>query len=204
MILRNFFPQFAQTTSHGAPMQQDAEEFFSCSMQAISQALADKAADLREILQLEMEEKLTCTETDLEPPVIRRELFLKLPCNLSGGVEPSTKVNHLEIGIRAALEGHLVKSSSVLGKDAKWARKQSITKLPKILCVHYMRFFWKLTPNNDEHAGVKCKILRPINFQEVAGEPFDPLFLLYYIIYFISIQETVTAPEYYYVYALFV
>ena len=32
--------------------------------------------------------------------------------------------------------------------------------------VQYMRFFWKATPDSADHAGVKCKIMRPILYPE--------------------------------------
>ena len=28
------------------------------------------------------------------------------------------------------------------------------------ICVHFMRFFWKLTPESKDHTGVNCKIMR--------------------------------------------
>ena len=29
-----------------------------------------------------------------------------------------------------------------------------------------LRFFWKATPDNADHAGTKCKIMRPVKFNE--------------------------------------
>ena len=58
------------------------------------------------------------------------------------------------------LDGALEKRSEVLGRNATWSKQQRINRLPKYLCVQFMRFYWKLTPNNRDAAGVNCKMMR--------------------------------------------
>jgi ubiquitin carboxyl-terminal hydrolase 14 len=50
------------------------------------------------------------------------------------------------------------KYSDVLGRNAVWTKTQRIKKLPRYLCVQFMRFFWKATPDSRDHVGVKCKV----------------------------------------------
>ena len=65
------------------------------------------------------------------------------------------------------MEGTFIKHSSVLGRDAVWHKQQRIASLPKYLCFQFMRFFWKATPDNRDHVGVKCKIMRAVTYPEV-------------------------------------
>lgn len=39
-----------------------------------------------------------------------------------------------------------------------------MASLPRYLCIQFMRFYWKQTPDSRDHAGVKCKMLRPVIF----------------------------------------
>lgn len=56
--------------------------------------------------------------------------------------------------------GSLEKRSAVLGRDAVWTKTSRICRLPPVLCVQMMRFFWKSTPQSQDHAGINCKMLR--------------------------------------------
>lgn len=203
------FPQFAQTGPNGAPLQQDAEEFFSGLMtiaagevkdsRQIKAALpfstdeelggADNLTDA--LFGLKMEETLTCDEFDdkgasddkmqvegdgeaaaaaasapIEPPVKSYDLLRKLVCNIQGGSDGTSQVNvgHLAEGINLSLNGSIEKHSEVLGRDAVWTRKQRIARLPPLLCVQFGRFYWKATPDSQDHAGVKCKVMKPVTF----------------------------------------
>lgn len=40
-------------------------------------------------------------------------------------------------------------------------------KLPKILAVQFGRFYWKETPDSQDHAGVKCKVMKPVAFNGI-------------------------------------
>jgi len=46
------------------------------------------------------------------------------------------------------------------------SKKVKISKLPKYLCIQFMRFFWKATPESRDHQGVKCKIIRAVHFED--------------------------------------
>ena len=58
------------------------------------------------------------------------------------------------------LKGSIEKQSLSLGRDAVWNRTQRISKLPRVITVQFMRFYWKATPDSRDHAGVKCKMMR--------------------------------------------
>lgn len=203
------FPQFAQMGPHGAPMQQDAEEFFSGLMSIaageVKESRQIKAAlpfaseeelgganNLTDALfGLKMEETLTCDEFDdkgatssgdddtmqvdaslagpVEPPVKSFDLLRKLVCNIQGGSDGAaqTNVGHIGEGINLSLNGSIEKHSEVLGRDAVWTRKQRIARLPPILCVQFGRFYWKATPDSQDHAGVKCKVMKPVAFNSI-------------------------------------
>mmetsp|Transcript_23393 Transcript_23393/g.57533 ORF Transcript_23393/g.57533 Transcript_23393/m.57533 type:complete len:563 (-) Transcript_23393:39-1727(-) len=201
------FPQFAQTGPNGAPMQQDAEEFFSGLLTIAAGELKDDrqvkaalpfttpkeldgASNLSDALfGLKMEETLTCDEFDgkgddkmevegeataaaglVEPPVKSYDLLRKLVCNIQGGVDGSNStlnVTHIAEGINLSLNGSIEKRSEVLGRNAVWTRKQRIARLPPILAVQFGRFYWKATPDSQDHAGVKCKVMKPVAFNGI-------------------------------------
>ena len=62
------------------------------------------------------------------------------------------------------LNGKVEKHSEILNRDAIWTRKQRIARLPQVLCVQFGRFYWKETPDSQDHAGVKCKVMKPVAF----------------------------------------
>eukprot|EP00539_Tryblionella_compressa_P005064 CAMPEP_0178761580 /NCGR_PEP_ID=MMETSP0744-20121128/16087_1 /TAXON_ID=913974 /ORGANISM="Nitzschia punctata, Strain CCMP561" /LENGTH=566 /DNA_ID=CAMNT_0020416205 /DNA_START=17 /DNA_END=1717 /DNA_ORIENTATION=+ len=205
------FPEFARTGPNGAPMQQDAEEFFSGMLTIASSELKEdrliKAAlpfttpeelgDANNLVDalfgLKMEETLTCDEFDdkgaaagssggddsmqvegedktpVEPPVKSFDLHRKLVCNIQGGSDGSaqTNVSHLAEGIGLSLNGTIEKRSEVLGRDATWTRKQRIARLPPILAIQFGRFYWKATPDSQDHSGVKCKVMKPVAFNSI-------------------------------------
>lgn len=87
-LLRTFYPQFAQTTSRGGYMQQDAEEFYNIVTQSISQALASvrggSGSSMKSFLTFDVEETISCKEEANEPVVLRSEQMNKLVCNIQG------------------------------------------------------------------------------------------------------------------------
>lgn len=148
------------------------------------------------VFGLKMEETLTCDElassatgtttatataestmeTDdnhsallVEPPVTSYDLHRKLVCNIQGGSDASSQVNitHVIEGIQLSLTGKLEKYSDALGRNAQWTRTQRIARLPPYLVVQFGRFYWKATPDSQDHAGVKCKVMKPVGFQSV-------------------------------------
>ena len=168
--LRAAFPQFAQRGRGGGFAQQDAEELYSTLLANLAAALTDApprgAANVVDgLFGLELEETLTCAESDAEPPVTRSDVARKLVCNIQGGTA-GANVNHLAEGLKLALSGSLDKRSDALGRDATWAKTSRVSKLSPYLCVQFMRFYWKATPDSADHAGVKCKIMRPVSFTD--------------------------------------
>lgn len=102
----------------------------------------------------------------VEPPVKMYDTARKLVCNIQGGADASSQVNvnHIAEGIELSLNGKVEKRSDVLGRDAVWSKKTRIARLPPILTVQFGRFYWKETPDSQDHAGVKCKVMKPVAF----------------------------------------
>ena len=132
------------------------------------------------VFGLKMEETLTCdefsnTENDgtmqvdgaaTEATVKSTDLLRKLVCNIQGGSDGSaqTNVNHLQEGLALSLNDKVEKHSDVLGRDAVWTKQQRIARLPPIIAIQFGRFYWKATPDSQDHAGVKCKVMKPVAF----------------------------------------
>lgn len=70
------------------------------------------------------------------------------------------------------MTGSIEKNSEELQRNAMWKKSLKINELPKYLCVQFMRFYWKLTPESRDHTGVKCKMMRPMSFPLVL-DTFD-------------------------------
>ncbi|CAI5746722.1 unnamed protein product [Peronospora destructor] len=168
-VLRRAYPQFAQQSPRsGGYMQQDSEEFLSTLFLTLQQTLTQPTDGLKSLgptsnvvdalFGLEMDEKIECTESEMEAVVVKKEKALKLVCNIT------IETNHLSEGIKIGLEGTIEKYSDVLERNAVWKKTLRINRLPKYLCVQFMRFYWKATPESRDHTGVKCKMLRPISF----------------------------------------
>lgn len=164
--LRTHFPQFGQRGEGGHFMQQDAEEFFNILVNSVDNSLHTVNNSLDGLLNLQLEETLTCEETDLEPAIVRSERVNKLVVNIKN--DSAGTVNHLHEGVKIAFEGTIEKQSEVLHRNALWKRHQRIAVLPKYICFHFMRFFWRATPESRDHTGVKCKILRNVHFSDVS------------------------------------
>ena len=75
-------------------------------------------------------------------------------------------MSHLFEGLRLGLVGSLEKRSQILGRDAVWTKTSAVAKLSPYLCVQYMRFFWKATPDSADHVAVRVeiKVQAPFNF----------------------------------------
>lgn len=163
--LRTSFPQFAET-NQGRFMQQDAEEFYNALCGVVQRDVDRTSTPFNTLLGVELEEKLSCQESTAETPVIRFESVNKLVCNIQGGSGSATNIDHMMDGLKIGLEGSIEKNSDVLGRNALWTKTQRISSLPRYLCVQFMRFFWKATPESRDHTGVKCKILRAVSFPQ--------------------------------------
>lgn len=178
------YPKFGEMTSTGTPKQQDAEEFLGVILNALAHELDFPTESVMELSKLEdsavkpnvvdslmgikMEVSTTCMETDEEPVGVKVEGHRKLVCNIQGGHGESVKVDFLHEGIALGMKGEIEKRSDVLGRNAKWSQELKIAKLPKVIPVQLMRFFWKKGDQNatsvEAQAGNACKILKPVTF----------------------------------------
>jgi ubiquitin carboxyl-terminal hydrolase 14 len=163
--IRQAYPQFAQKARNGQGYaQQDAEEAWSQIIfqlqqnlkitngndpQQSNQAFVDKYMAGTFISKLNPPEEAA----DREEVVESTEPFLKLDCHIEG-----FQTNHLRDGILAALNTTLEKRSPSLERDAIYKKVTKISRAPKYLTIHFVRFWW----NNV--AKKKAKIMRKITF----------------------------------------
>ncbi|PTD05077.1 Ubiquitin carboxyl-terminal hydrolase 6 [Fusarium culmorum] len=162
--LRAVFPQFAEKSKTGQGYaQQDAEEAWSQIVQQLNQKLRITGSEdssgksfVEKYMSGEFTSVLKCDEeqasTDGEKPVVATEGFSKLNCHID------SSTNHLRDGILAALEEKFEKKSEVLDRDALYTRTSKISRAPKYLTVHFVRFFWKRETQK------KAKIMRKVTF----------------------------------------
>jgi len=189
MSIRMRFPQFAQRSPAGPGgmggggwMQQDAEELYS-SLLSLGAEEMSGANQIQRLLKLnekdtmgatnvmdtlfgiEMQESQTCDENP-DDVTTNIDNCLKLVCNIQGGgdVQSDVNINHIQEGVLLSLQGKIEKHSETLGRDALYTRQQRISRLPPYLVVQFGRFYWKATPDSQDHAGVKCKIMKPVAF----------------------------------------
>ena len=59
-------------------------------------------------------------------------------------------------------------SCVALGRNAVWKRETKIKRLPRYLCVQYMRFYWKNreATTHDSSTGTACKMKRRVQFHD--------------------------------------
>ncbi|KAI0458509.1 ubiquitin carboxyl-terminal hydrolase-like protein [Xylaria acuta] len=159
--LRNLYPQFAERSRTGAGYaQQDAEEAWSQILSQVRQKLRVKDASdatsdssfIERYMSGEFTSELVCDEEGGEQPVTGKDAFLKLNCHIDA------TTNHLRDGIVNGLKEKLEKRSEVLGRDATYTKTSKISRLPKYLTVHFVRFFWKRETQK------KAKIMRKVTF----------------------------------------
>ncbi|EPS40531.1 hypothetical protein H072_5607 [Dactylellina haptotyla CBS 200.50] len=161
--LRLVFPQFDQKDRHGQYAQQDAEECYSQILTTLKQTLQDSSqgtsSDGRSVGKFvdnyftgKMKTVIKCDEDSEESPQEGEETFTKLNCHIN------VSVNHLKDGILAGLTEKIEKRSEALGRDAVYTKTSKVTRLPKYLTCHFVRFFWKRDINK------KAKIMRKVTF----------------------------------------
>ncbi|KAL2260123.1 hypothetical protein VTK26DRAFT_5988 [Humicola hyalothermophila] len=165
--LRMAFPQFAERSKKGPGFaQQDAEEAWSQIVSQLRQKLqwkdpsqgesarADSFID--KYLAGEFSSSLECDDPAAkeggEQPTTAKEPFLKLNCHIDG------QTAHLRDGLLNGLTEKIEKRSEVLGKDVMYTKTSKISRLPKYLTVHFVRFFWKRDVQK------KAKIMRKVTF----------------------------------------
>lgn len=162
--LRVAFPQFAERskTGHGFA-QQDAEEAWTQIVAQLRQKLQLKDGEdapavsfVDRYMSGQFSSSLECDEPAAgeggEAPTTSTEEFLKLNCHIDANI------NHLRDGILAGLKEKIEKRSEVLGRDAMYTKTSKISRLPKYLTVHFVRFFWK------REVQKKAKIMRKVTF----------------------------------------
>jgi ubiquitin carboxyl-terminal hydrolase 14 len=163
--LRSTFPQFAQRARDGnGYAQQDAEEAWSQVVSQLRQKLKtsegpDKDASfVDKYMAGTFESVMECDEPAAreggEEPIKSSDAFFKLNCHIS------TETNHLRDGLMNGLKEKIEKTSVVLDRDAEYTKTSRISRLPKYLAVHFMRFDWRRTTNK------KAKIMRKVTFPQ--------------------------------------
>ncbi|CCX08485.1 ubiquitin C-terminal hydrolase-like protein [Pyronema domesticum] len=156
--LRRTYPQFAQKGKDGRYSQQDAEECYSQIMHALRQKLKTKkngqeVSFIEKYMTGRLSSSLACTEdAPDEMPIETTEDFVNLKCHIT------QQTNFLKDGILAGLSEKIEKHSPSLGRDAVYEKTSKITRLPKYLTCHFVRFFWRRDINK------KTKIMRKVTF----------------------------------------
>ncbi|KAH8648361.1 ubiquitin carboxyl-terminal hydrolase [Xylariales sp. PMI_506] len=160
--LRNAFPQFAERSRSGPGFaQQDAEEAWSQIISQVRQRLKlDNATNddsfIDSYMSGQFSSVLECDDPAAkeagEQLVHTKDSFLKLNCHIDSAT------NHLTDGIQNGLIEKIEKKSEALGREATYTRTSKISRLPKYLTVHFVRFFWKRETQK------KAKIMRKVTF----------------------------------------
>ncbi|KAH0113848.1 ubiquitin carboxyl-terminal hydrolase, partial [Aureobasidium melanogenum] len=164
--LRQSYPQFNQKSKDGhGYAQQDAEEAWSSIIQMLRQKLqqdessSSSSGNVRgnnwvdKFMAGTTESVMTCDESDAsEEPVKGSDVFFKLNCNIRGDT------NHLREGVMIALDEKIEKRSESLGREATYTKTSRISRLPKYMPVHFVRFFWRRDTQK------KAKIMRKVTF----------------------------------------
>lgn len=143
--LRSRFPQFAEQ-SHGMFLQQDAEEAFSQLLRVLIEDF-----QLSDLFTIGYKTQTKCLAVD-EPTKDDTDVSLKLNCHID------INTNFLLHGISKSMKDIFEKHSETLDCNASYETTRTITRLPKILTVHFMRFFWR------DDTKLKSKILRKVQF----------------------------------------
>jgi ubiquitin carboxyl-terminal hydrolase 14 len=116
--------------------------------------------------------RLKCDEAPEEEPIVSREPFLKLECNIIQGT------NYMESGVKEVfllssisvssadthlqnLDQKIEKDSTSLGRSAIYSQKTRISRLPSTLLVHMVRFYWR----RDINKKAKIMVYSLLDFQ---------------------------------------
>ncbi|ORY67467.1 ubiquitin carboxyl-terminal hydrolase [Pseudomassariella vexata] len=162
--LRQAFPQFSERSRSGPGYaQQDAEEAWSQIVAQVRQKLkvkndpeAQESSFIDNYMAGEFSSVLECDDASAreagEQPVNTKDAFLKLNCHIDGAT------NHLTDGIKNGLIEQIEKRSDVLDRETTYTRTSKISRLPKYLTVHFVRFYWKRETQK------KAKIMRKVTF----------------------------------------
>ncbi|KAK4222352.1 hypothetical protein QBC38DRAFT_427460 [Podospora fimiseda] len=163
--LRHTFPQFAEKSKKGPGYaQQDAEEAWSQIVSQLKHKLHLKDNEgvdtsfVDKYMAGEFTTSLECDDPAAkeagEEATTGKESFLKLNCHIDG------QTAHLRDGIVNGLKEKIEKRSEVLGSNTTYTKTSKISRLPKYLTVHFVRFFWKRDVQK------KAKIMRKVSFPQ--------------------------------------
>lgn len=164
--LRTAFPQFAQRDRNGhGYAQQDAEEAWSQILNQLRTKLtisdgngnaATRTSFVEKYMAGQFDSVTECDEPGVkdagEEPNKSSDVFFKLDCHIG------KDTNHLQDGIMEGLEEQIEKQSPTLNRNALYTKRSRISRLPKYLTVHFVRFFWKRETQK------KAKIMRKVSF----------------------------------------
>ena len=165
--LRMAFPQFAERSKKGPGFaQQDAEEAWSQIVSQLRQKLqwkepgggesANVDSFIDKYMGGEFSSTLECDDPAAkeggEEATSAKEPFLKLNCHIDN------QTAHLRDGLVSGLTEKIEKRSEILGRDVMYTKTSKISRLPKYLTVHFVRFFWKRDVQK------KAKIMRKVTF----------------------------------------
>lgn len=153
--LRAAYPQFAERDEYGGWRQQDAEELWSILLSYLRTSLSSEQSDSNVIdtyMTGTFDTEVKSVETPEDPPKNSSEQFFKLDCHIS------INTNYLKDGILDSLTEKIEKHNESLGRDSEYQLTKRISRLPKYLTVHYVRFFWRRDTQK------KSKILRKVVF----------------------------------------
>jgi len=163
-FLRDRFPQFAQTTSRGQPMQQDSEEVLQCLFESLvrSTQTPGQATNLVDkLFQFNLHVQLKCLENETEEPTTETSAVRKLSAFLGDQVKP---IDHLHQGLSLSLDETIEKESPSLGRTAAYSKVARVTSLPEYLIIHLVRFEWKKAHELARTDACKTKITRKMTF----------------------------------------
>lgn len=146
MQFRNNFPQFGEQ-ERGFYKQQDAEEAFSQLLNVLGSTI-----EINDLMRVDFKVVTKCLGVPDEAPKISSDSSFKLNCHID------IKTNFLRDGILNSLKDTFEKHNDTLQSNTEYESSKTITRLPKYLTVHFVRFFWR----NDTKK--KSKILRKVQF----------------------------------------
>ncbi|ODV80396.1 cysteine proteinase [Suhomyces tanzawaensis NRRL Y-17324] len=146
-LIKQINPEFGTTDNAGRPQQHDAEEAYSEMIRLINDGLK-----LDDFFKLGFKAEQKCISLPSDETVVTYDDALKLNCHID------IKTNFLRDGIINGLKETLEKFNPTLQSNAEYEINKTITRLPRYLTVHFLRFFWR------RDIGKKSKILRKVQF----------------------------------------
>ncbi|EJD49351.1 cysteine proteinase [Auricularia subglabra TFB-10046 SS5] len=164
-LLRQLVPQFSERSQHGPGFaQQDAEECWTQIVNYLGVLPGAPVTPLpggedlappkfvEQYMMGNLTTEMKNIEAPEEPPTTTVEHFKTLPCNIT------INTNYMQQGIADNLDQTIEKQSELLLREAQYAVKARISRLPANLVVHMVRFAWKRDINK------KAKIMRKVKF----------------------------------------